>query len=63
MGAACDWETVMNDPVRQARLAKEMEQPFIPDYDAHNMPSADKRAGLRVGAYRVPIGPHRRQVD
>ena len=34
----------MVDDVRRARLVKEMEALFLPDYDAHNMPSADKRA-------------------
>lgn len=31
----------MVDLVRRARLIREMEQEFIPDYDATSMPSAD----------------------
>ena len=34
----------MTDPARRAKLLRELEQEFIPDYDAPNMPSADKRA-------------------
>ncbi len=38
----------MNDTVRKAQVAREMEQLFIPDYDAQNMPSADKRAAYAL---------------
>ncbi len=34
----------MVDPARRARLLRELEQDYLPDYDAQNMPSADKRA-------------------
>jgi len=34
----------MVDLTRRARLLREMEQDFVPDYDANSMPSADKRA-------------------
>ena len=42
------------DP-RRARLQREMEQEFVPDYDAANMPSADKRAAYALEhiAFRV----------
>jgi len=42
------------DP-RRARLLREMEQEFVPDYDAANMPSADKRAAYALEhiAFRV----------
>jgi hypothetical protein len=42
------------DP-RRARLQREMEQEFVPDYDAASMPSADKRAAYALEhiAFRV----------
>lgn len=45
----------MVDPTRRARLLRELEQDFIPDYDAVNMPSADKRAAYALEhiAFRV----------
>jgi hypothetical protein len=44
----------MVDP-RRARLIREMEQDFVPDYDATSMPSADKRAAYALEhiAFRV----------
>jgi hypothetical protein len=38
----------MADDVRRARLVRDAEQLFIPDYDAANMPSADKRAAYAL---------------
>jgi hypothetical protein len=45
----------MVDLVRRARLIREMEEEFIPDYDATSMPSADKRAAYALEhiAFRV----------
>jgi len=45
----------MIEPVRRAKLVRELEQEFIPDYDALNMPSADKRAAYALEhiAFRV----------
>jgi hypothetical protein len=45
----------MVDLVRRARLIREMEQEFIPDYDATSMPSADKRSAYALEhiAFRV----------
>ena len=45
----------MVDPARRAKLLREFEQEFIPDYDAINMPSADKRAAYALEhiAFRV----------
>jgi hypothetical protein len=45
----------MIDPTRRAKLLRELEQEFIPDYDALSMPSADKRAAYALEhiAYRV----------
>ena len=42
------------DP-RRSRLLREMEQEFVPDYDAASMPSADKRAAYALEhiAFRV----------
>lgn len=45
----------MVDPARRAKVLRELEQQFIPDYDALHMPSADKRAAyvLEHIAFRV----------
>ncbi len=45
----------MADPARRAKLLRELEQEFIPDYDATNMPSADKRTAYALEhiAFRV----------
>ena len=45
----------MVDLVRRARLIREFEEDFVPDYDANNMPSADKRAAYALEhiAFRV----------
>ena len=45
----------MTDPARRAKLLRELEQDFIPDYDALNMPSADKRSAYALEhiAFRV----------
>ena len=45
----------MIDPARRAKLVRELEHEFIPDYDAQNMPSADKRAAYALEhiAFRV----------
>jgi hypothetical protein len=45
----------MVDPVRRAKMLRELEQDFVPDYDASNLPSADKRAAYALEhiAFRV----------
>ena len=45
----------MVDLTRRARLIREMEGEFVPDYDAQSMPSADKRAAYALEhiAFRV----------
>ena len=44
----------MTEPARRAKLLRELEQDFIPDYDALNMPSADKRAARTQPALPAP---------
>jgi hypothetical protein len=53
--AQSDEEAAMIDPARRAKLLRELEQEFIPDYDALNMPAADKRAAYALEhiAFRV----------
>jgi len=48
-------EVTMVDPARRAKLVRELEQEFIPDYDALNVPSADKRSAYALEhiAFRV----------
>ncbi len=45
----------MADSARRAKLLRELEQDFVPDYDALNMPSADKRTAYALEhiAFRV----------
>ena len=45
----------MTDPARRAKVLRELELEFVPDYDALNMPSADKRAAYALEhiAFRV----------
>jgi hypothetical protein len=48
-------EAVIIDPARRAKRLRELEQEFVPDYDALSMPSADKRAAYALEhiAFRV----------
>jgi hypothetical protein len=45
----------MVDTVRRVKLLREVEQDFVPDYDAQSMPAADKRAAYALEhiAFRV----------
>lgn len=45
----------MADPVRRGKLLRDLEQDFVPDYDAQSLPSADKRAAYALEhiAFRV----------
>jgi hypothetical protein len=45
----------MADPGRRAKLIRDLEQDFVPDYDAQNMPAGDKRAAYALEhiAFRV----------
>lgn len=46
----------MVDLTRRARLVRELEQEFVPDYDAQSMPSADKRAAYALEHIAFRIG-------
>jgi hypothetical protein len=48
-------EAPMVDPARRAKVLRELEQEFVPDYDALHMPSADKRSAYALEhiAFRV----------
>ena len=45
----------MVDLTRRARMVRELEQEFVPDYDAQSLPAADKRAAYALEhiAFRV----------
>jgi hypothetical protein len=45
----------MVDPGRRSKLLRDLEQDFVPDYDAQSLPSADKRAAYALEhiAFRV----------
>jgi len=46
----------MVDPARRTRLLHELEQEFVPDYDAQNMPAADKRAAYALEHIAFRLG-------
>jgi alkylhydroperoxidase/carboxymuconolactone decarboxylase family protein YurZ len=48
-------ESVMAEDPRRARRMRELEELFAPEYDATNMPAADKRAAYALEhiAYRM----------
>ena len=45
----------MVDLTRRTKLIRDLEQEFVPDYDAQCLPSADKRAAYAIEhiAFRV----------
>ena len=45
----------MVDATRRAKLIRDLEHDFLPDYDAQNLPSGDKRAAYALEhiAFRV----------
>jgi hypothetical protein len=45
----------MAEPGRRVKLLRDLELDFVPDYDAQNMPSADKRTAYALEhiAFRV----------
>jgi hypothetical protein len=43
-----DRERKMVDDIRRARLLRDMESLYVPDYDAVNMPSSEKRAAYAL---------------
>jgi hypothetical protein len=47
---------MMADLPRRARLLRDLEQDFLPDYDAQNMPSADKRAAYALEHIAFQVG-------
>jgi hypothetical protein len=54
---------IMADPARRAKLVRDLEQDFVPDYDAQSLPSGDKRAAyalehiaFRVGRIEQSLG-------
>jgi hypothetical protein len=46
----------MVESPRRAKLRHDLEQEFVPDYDANNMPSADKRAAYALEHIAFRIG-------
>jgi len=53
----------MVDPTRRARLVREMELEFVPDYDAQSMPSADKRAAYALEHIAFRVGRIEQALD
>jgi len=53
----------MVDDVRRARLLKEFEQIFLPDYDASSMPPADKRAAYALEHIAFRLGRIEQKFD
>jgi hypothetical protein len=46
----------MVEDIKRARLLRELEQIFVPDYDAANLPAADKRAAYALEHIAFRIG-------
>jgi len=46
----------MADDVRRIKLKREFEQEFLPNYDAGNMPAADKRAAYALEHIAFRLG-------
>lgn len=53
----------MSDDIRRARVMREMEQIFIPDYDAGTMPSPDKRAAYELEQIAFRMGRLDEKLD
>jgi hypothetical protein len=51
------------DDVRRHRLLRDMEQDFVPDYDAGNMPAADKRQAYALEHIAFRMGRIERKFD
>jgi hypothetical protein len=46
----------MVDSPRRGKLLRDLDQEFVPDYDAQNMPSADKRAAYALEHIAFRLG-------
>jgi hypothetical protein len=53
----------MTDEIRRARLLREMEQEFIPLYDATTTPPADKRAAYALEHIAFRMGRIEKQLE
>jgi hypothetical protein len=53
----------MVDLTKRARLVRELEQEFVPDYDALSMPSADKRAAYALEHIAFRVGRIEQLLD
>jgi hypothetical protein len=53
----------MADDVRRARLIRDMEELFVPDYDAQNMPGPDKRAAYALEHIAFRMGRMEQKFD
>ena len=53
----------MADDVRRTRMKREFEQLFLPDYDAANMPAADKRAAYALEHIAFRVGRLDEKLD
>lgn len=51
------------DEIRHARMVKELEQLFVPDYDAHNMPAGDKRSAYALEHIAFRMGRIDQKLD
>jgi len=46
----------MVDPARRAKIPRDLQQDFVSDYDAQNVPSADKRAAYALEHIAFRLG-------
>src|SRR5436189_92377 len=55
--------STMRDPLRRRKLEAKMDELFVPDYDAANMPSPDKRAAYALEHIAYRVGLMERKFD
>jgi hypothetical protein len=56
-------EVVMNDSIRRRKLETKMDELFVPDYDANNVPSSDKRSAYALEHIALRVGLIDRKFD
>jgi hypothetical protein len=51
------------DEIRLARMVKELERRFVPDYVSHNMPAGDKHAAYALEPIAFRMGRIDQKLD
>jgi hypothetical protein len=61
--AICKLEDSMSEDIRRSRHFRDMEHLFVPEYDAANMPSANKRAAYALEHIAFRMGRIEEKLD